>query len=110
MHGLPRVAEQRREGTLQGSAARVNVETSSSARLPPSGSPERDHLVELVKRSGQWEQVSNLSAAKLAAAVRRDAFAPDAQRDIDELLLTGSTHRVVCKAGGHAAVKSQSSD
>jgi hypothetical protein len=106
---LIRVSEQRGEGTLQGSAARVSVETSSSARLPPSGSPERDHLVELVKRSGQWEQVSNLSAAKLAAAVRRDAFAPDAQRDIDELLLTGSTHRVVCKAAGHAAVKSQSS-
>ncbi len=97
---LIRIAETKGEGTLSGAIARVSVERSRSARLPPAGSPERDRLVEIVKGPGHWEQVTQLSSSRLVAAIRRGVFAEHDQRRIEELLPSEPAHRVICRPLG----------
>lgn len=72
---------------LAGHNASVGVSRRVDQKLPKANSPERKQIESAVRASGRWEDVSDLSRAKLPKALKTDLFDPDARSQIKSLLI-----------------------
>ena len=93
---LIRVAGETQQEYLDGAAAKVRVRSLPSRTLPPAGADERNRLEDLIYASGCWEQVSQLSRAKLERALAENLFAKPQADEIDKLCPTTVRHQVSC--------------
>jgi hypothetical protein len=83
---LLREATEREIRAINGHKSRVVIKEINSNKLPPANSPERQRLEGLLKEWGHWGEVSQLSAARLSAAVSRGVFEPREQQELESLL------------------------
>ncbi|MBI3873331.1 MAG: hypothetical protein HY304_09690, partial [candidate division Zixibacteria bacterium] len=71
---------------LQGHGATVGITRRTELALPNQDDPNRTILESLVRASGQWEKVSELSRSKLPKAIQGDLFDPNTRGQIASLL------------------------
>lgn len=95
---LIRRAVQARQGQLNGTLATVRVRSTQSRTLPPVGSSERSQLEDLIRDSGRWEQVSQLSRPKLQRALAGSVFAGEEAAAIEYLCPSTETYQVSSRA------------
>lgn len=81
------VAFAKKEGVevIVGKDCKISVKIAKVERLPPKGSKEREALEELVKKSGKWLQVSDLSQALLNKALEEEVFDEKTVKVIEKL-------------------------
>lgn len=85
---------------LSGRLASVQIRTSSTNAVPRAGTPERTSLEGLIRESGYWEQVSQLSPTKLQRALAADQLhAPHADA-IRRLCPAVTKHQVTSRLLG----------
>jgi len=72
---------------LQGHSASLRVHQRIEQVIPNSDDPNRKILEAVVRASGQWDKVSDLSRSKLPKAIQGDLFDPATRRRIGELLV-----------------------
>jgi len=70
------IAYAKKEGlqVIVGKDCRVSVKIVLTERLPPKGTGEREKLEELIRKSGHWVEVSEISAALLKKAAAAGLF------------------------------------
>lgn len=70
------IAYAKKEGlqVIVGKDCRVSVKIVLTERLPPKGTGEREKLEELIRKSGRWVEVSEISAALLKKAAAAGLF------------------------------------
>lgn len=95
---LIRAATQARQERLNGIAATVRVRSVQSRTLPPAGGSERARLEDLVRESGCWEQVSQLSRTRLERALAGNVFAGPQAEAIEQLCPATAVHQVSSRA------------
>ncbi len=81
------VAFAKKEGVevIVGKDCKISVKIAKVERLPPKGSKEREALEELLKKSGKWLQVSDLSQALLNKALEENIFDEKTVKIIEKL-------------------------
>lgn len=79
---------------LRGHNISVKVNYRKETTIPNQGDPNRKILESLVRASGQWVEVSDLSRSKLPKAVQTDLFDAHTRQRIAELLVTRETPTV----------------
>ena len=79
---------------LQGVGAAVAVRSIQSRTLPAASSQERQELEALIRESGQWSEVSRLSARKLAQALSQNRFGPPVAEQVERLCPSRVVHQV----------------
>ena len=97
---LIRQADQTRQEFLNGTAGTVRVRSVRSRILPPAGGSDRVHLEELIRASGYWEKVSQLSRAKLERALAGNLFAGSEAEAIGQLCPATVRYQVTGHASG----------
>ncbi|MFQ5807232.1 MAG: hypothetical protein ACE5I3_12355, partial [Phycisphaerae bacterium] len=95
---LIRTATQARQEYLNGTAATVHVRSIRSRTLPPAGGSTRARLEDLVRQSGCWEQVSQLSRTRLERALAGKVFARPQAEAIEQLCPATIVHQVSSRA------------
>jgi hypothetical protein len=79
---------------VEGRLASVQVRSTLSRTLPQAGTPERQQLESLLRQSGCWEQVSQLSRPKLDRATK-DNLLPNPQiAEVDRLCPVSRIYQV----------------
>jgi len=73
---------------IVGKDCRISVKTIEVARIPPKDSSQRQELEELVKKSGKWLQLSELSPSLLKQAMDEGIFGDKTLQAIQKLLQT----------------------
>lgn len=71
---------------LRGSTHVLKISRARQLKAPPAGSEQRAELEEMLKRGGAWEEVSELSAAKLAVALEKGAVSEEVGERVHELV------------------------
>jgi len=71
---------------IHGHHASVGISRRWEQAIPNQDDPNRKLLETLVRASGQWDEVSDLSRSKLPKALQGDLFDATARRQIAELL------------------------
>ncbi len=79
---------------LQGHSISVRVGRRMEQTIPNADDPNRKVLEAVVRASGQWEKVSELSRFKLPKAVQGDLFDPATKQRVAELLIERETYTV----------------
>jgi hypothetical protein len=82
---LIRKAPAGRRASLNGTAAVVVIRSAESRLLPPAGTEPRTRLERLVRETGRWDEVSQLSRTKLQRALERGHFDAGHREAIGEL-------------------------
>jgi hypothetical protein len=91
---LIRSATRARTDRLSGSTACIRLKSQEIRQMPASGSEDRRQLEDLIRSSGCWEQVSQLSRPKLEKAIDSGQI-PQAQAgDIERLCPISVMHQV----------------
>lgn len=67
-------AQQESATVLQGSAARVSVNTREKVYFPAQDDPQRQALEDFLRQEGKWDQVAALSNAKLIRVLAEEAW------------------------------------
>ncbi len=91
---LIRNAVQAGQERLHGTTATVRVRSMDTRKLPAAGVPERDRLEELIRASGCWEQVTQLSRPRLQRALAQNLFDKPQADAIEQLCPTTVTYQV----------------
>jgi hypothetical protein len=95
---LIRTATSARQESLAGSAATVRVRSVLARPLPSPGTNERTCLEEVLRASGQWEQVSQLSGAKVQRALAAKLFDEAVAQAVEQLAPATVIHQVSSRA------------
>jgi hypothetical protein len=82
-----RFTEQQHLTRLKGHGVEVGVSRRQEQAIPNQSDPNRAMLESIVKSSGQWAEVSELSRFKLPKALQSDLFDPYTRTRIAELLI-----------------------
>lgn len=99
---LIQVALEQDGSAITGQRAHVMVKELASTKLPPANSSERKNLEQALQESGHWSEVSNLSAAKLSAALRRGLFDASTQEELEAILPREPSYQVSSKSLGES--------
>lgn len=71
---------------IRGSCKLLSIRRDMKPKLPPSASPERRAVEEMLKREGVWEEVSVLSPQKLSSLLSRGTMEEDLRSRLQEVL------------------------
>jgi len=91
---LIRQATESRNEYLNGSAASVRVKSNVTRSLPSAQSNERIQLEDLIRESGCWDKVSQLSGPKLNKALENHLLPDNQAATIEQLCPTTVIHQV----------------
>lgn len=86
-----------RRESLHGADADVVVRSTESRLLPPAKTEHRAQLDRLVRESGHWTEVSQLSRSKLQQALAKALFGPAQRQAIEELCPLTVVHQVTSR-------------
>ncbi|NYZ75540.1 PD-(D/E)XK nuclease family protein [Candidatus Micrarchaeota archaeon] len=73
---------------IVGKDCRISVKTTEATRIPPKNSVQRQELEELVKKTGKWLQLSDLSPSLLKQALESGVFGDKTAQAIQKLMQT----------------------
>ena len=95
---LIRTATSGGQQTLVGAVATVQVRSVLSCLLPSPGTTERTRLEEVLRASGQWEQVSQLSGVKIQRALAAKLFDEAVMQIVEQLAPATFVHQLSSRA------------
>ncbi len=71
---------------IRGSFKVLSIGREMKPKLPPAGSGEREAVEEMLKREGKWEEVSALSAHKLASLLSSGSLGEELRSRLQEII------------------------
>jgi len=95
---LIRIASESRRDQLDGNSAVVRIRSVMSRTVPPAGSLQRQQLEAILRESGCWEQVSQLSRPKLDRAMKNSLLAKPQADEVERICPVSQIHQVSCRA------------
>ena len=79
---------------LVGSTSSLLIKEYDSIKMPEKGSTEREELEKLIKATGMWEEVSDLSYFSLLSHYKAGVFSPEFKNRLNQLLTFEKIHRL----------------
>ncbi len=79
---------------LVGSTSSLLIKEYDSIKMPEKGSIEREELEKLIKATGMWDEVSDLSYFSLLSHYKAGVFSPEFKNRLNQLLTFEKIHRL----------------
>ncbi|MEI8364272.1 MAG: PD-(D/E)XK nuclease family protein [archaeon] len=79
---------------LVGSTSSLLIKEYDSIKMPEKGSIERGDLEKLIKATGMWDEVSDLSYFSLLSHYKAGVFSPEFKNRLNQLLTFEKIHRL----------------